>query len=98
MRRDSRLQADDTIAVFFDTFHDHRNGYVFRVNPLGTKYDATVKDETELNSQWDEKWEAAAQITERGWEAEMAIPWKAVPFPCWRPHLGDGLQARDPQA
>ena len=81
MRRDSRLQADDTIAVFFDTFHDHRNGYVFRVNPLGTKYDATVKDETELNSQWDEKWEAAAQITERGWEAEMAIPWKAVRFP-----------------
>ncbi len=81
LRRDSRLQADDTIAVFFDTFHDHRNGYVFRVNPLGTKYDATVKDETELNSQWDEKWEAAAQITERGWEAEMAIPWKAVRFP-----------------
>ena len=80
LRRDSRLATDDTIAVFFDTFHDHRNGFLFRLNPLGTKYDATVKDEREINSQWDEKWEAAARITERGWEAEMQIPWKVLRY------------------
>lgn len=80
LRRDSRLNTDDTIAVFFDTFHDHRNGFLFRVNPLGTKYDATVKDESDVNSQWDERWEAAARITERGWEAEMEIPWNVLRF------------------
>lgn len=80
LRRDSRLGADDTIAVLFDTYHDHRNGFLFRVNPLGTKYDATLKDERQLNAQWDEKWEAAARITERGWEAEMQIPWKVLRY------------------
>lgn len=80
LRRDSRLETDDTIAVIFDTFHDHRNGFLFRVNPLGTRYDATVKDERDINSQWDERWEAAARITERGWEAEMEIPWSALRF------------------
>ena len=81
LRRDSRLQTDDTIAVLFDTFHDHRNGFLFRVNPLGTKYDTTLKDESELNSSWDERWEAAAQITETGWQAEMVIPFKILRFP-----------------
>ncbi len=80
LRRDSRLETDDTVAVIFDTFHDHRNGFLFRVNPLGTRYDATVKDERDINSQWDERWGAAARITERGWEAELEIPWSALRF------------------
>jgi len=81
LRRDSRLETDDTIAVLFDTFHDHRNGFLFRVNPLGTKYDTTLKDESQLNSSWDETWEAAAQITDRGWQVEMMIPFKVLRFP-----------------
>jgi hypothetical protein len=81
LRRDSRLQNDDTIAVIFDTYHDHRNGFLFRVNPLGTKYDATVKDESEINSSWDERWEARAVITDEGWEAELVIPFKTLRFP-----------------
>lgn len=80
LRRDSRLATDDTIAVLFDTYHDHRNGFLFRVNPQGTKYDATLKDESAINAQWDEKWEAAAQITADGWQAEMQIPWKVLRF------------------
>ena len=79
--RDSRLETDDTIAVLFDTFHDHRNGFLFRVNPLGTKYDTTLKDESQLNSSWDERWEAAARITDTGWQAEMVIPFKILRFP-----------------
>jgi len=80
LRRDSRLETDDSIAVLFDTFHDHRNGFLFRVNPLGTKYDATLQGERNLNSQWDERWEAAASITPDGWEVEMLIPFRALRF------------------
>ena len=80
LRRDQRMNTDDTIAVILDTFHDHRNAFVFRVNPLGTKYDMTLQDESRINSQWDETWEAAAQITERGWEAEMAIPLRILRY------------------
>ncbi len=67
-------RSDDTVSVILDTFHDHRNAFVFTVNALGTRSDATVRNEREVNQDWDERWEAAAQITDRGWEAEMSIP------------------------
>jgi hypothetical protein len=80
LRRDSRLRTDDTIAVVLDTFHDLRNGFLFRVNPLGTKYDALLRNEREVNSDWNEKWEAATTISEIGWQAEFAIPWRALRY------------------
>ena len=80
LRRDSRLDTDDTIAVIFDTYHDRRNGYLFRVNALGTKHDAEVRNERQVNADWDERWEAAARISDQGWIAEFSIPFKVLRF------------------
>ena len=81
LRRDDDMEGDDIFEVIFDTFHDHRNGYRFRVNPLGTQRDVTINDEgRNRNPNWDEKWEAQTQITEEGWSAEIAIPFKAMRF------------------
>ncbi len=80
MRRDEFHSGDDWVAIYIDTFHDHRNTLGFEVNPLGAKFDYTIRDESQLNTAWDENWEAAASITERGWEAEMAIPFAALRF------------------
>ena len=66
--------SDDTVSVVLDTFNDGRSAFLFRVNPLGARYDATIRNESEVNSDWDEAWDAAAQITSRGWEAELVIP------------------------
>jgi len=74
LRRDSRLDTDDTMAVILDTFHDKRNGYLFRVNALGTQYDAEIRNERGVNSDWDERWEAATTRTDEGWFAEIRIP------------------------
>ena len=80
-------RSDDTVSVILDTFHDHRNAFVFTVNALGTRADATVRNEREVNHDWDERWEAAARITDKGWEAEMAIPWASLRYaqgdPIW---------------
>ena len=80
-------QFDDTVSVLLDTFHDHRNAFLFTVNALGTRSDATIRSERELNQDWDERWEAAAQITDSGWEAEMVIPWAILRYaggsPIW---------------
>ena len=70
----SSLRTDDTIAVLLDTFHDRRNSYMFRVNPLGTKYDAEIRNERQVNSDWDERWDAAVTVTAEGWFAEFRIP------------------------
>ena len=73
-------RSDDTIAVVLDTYLDGRNAFLFAVNALGTKFDATVRGESLVNTNWDERWDAAAQITERGWEAEIAIPWAILRY------------------
>ncbi len=73
-------ESDDTVAVILDTFSDQRNAFLFAVNALGTKFDATVRGESLVNANWDERWDSAAQITERGWEAEIAIPWSILRY------------------
>ncbi len=89
LRRDNVLENDDIFELILDTFHDRRNGYLFRINPLGTLFDATVTNEGQAfnesaderwDASWDEKWEAATHINEQGWSAEIAIPFKSVRF------------------
>ena len=81
-------RSDDTVSVILDTFHDHRNAFVFTVNALGTRSDATVTNEREVNQNWDERWEAAAQITENGWEVEMRIPLASLRYALGNPIWG----------
>ena len=82
-QRDGRMQNDDTIAILLDTFHDHRNFFLFQTNPLGTQHDAQDTDEgRDHNVGWDAVWEVAATIIpEVGWSAEFAIPFKSLRVP-----------------
>ncbi|MEY4636953.1 MAG: hypothetical protein RJA55_2751 [Acidobacteriota bacterium] len=81
LRRDNTLDSDDTFSVLLDTYHDHRNAFVFRVNPRGTRFDALVRNESRFYyADWDEQWTAAATLTETGWSVEMAIPFKILRF------------------
>ena len=80
--RDSELLNDDILSIVFDTFHDHRNGFLFRTNPLGAQYDALITDEgNSVNVTWDEQWDVVTQITPAGWIAEFAIPFKSLRVP-----------------
>ncbi|MCH8819551.1 MAG: carbohydrate binding family 9 domain-containing protein [Acidobacteria bacterium] len=81
LRRDDRFQNDDSFGIILDTFHDHRNAFLFRINPRGTQYDALVTDEgRDINSSWDEIWEVQARIDETGWSAEIRIPLSSIRF------------------
>ena len=81
LRRDNTLDSDDSFSVVFDTFHDHRNAFLFRVNPLGTRFDGLIRNESSyINPDWDEQWTTAAVMTESGWTAEMSIPFKIFRF------------------
>jgi len=89
LRRDNEFLNDDSIAIVLDTLHDHRSGYLFRTNPLGTQYDALITDEgrvTDVN--WNESWNAGATVDDSGWTAEIEIPFKTLrltgdPNPVW---------------
>lgn len=81
LRRDNTLESDDTFSVLLDTYHDHRNAFVFRVNPRGTRFDALVRNEARFYyADWDEQWTAAAVLTGTGWSVEIAIPFKILRF------------------
>jgi hypothetical protein len=81
LRRDNTLESDDTFSVLLDSYHDHRNGFVFRVNPRGTRFDALIRNESRFYyADWDEQWTAAATMTDEGWFVEMAIPFKILRF------------------
>ena len=38
-------ELDDYFEIIIDSAHDHRNAYVFQVNPLGTQRDALITEE-----------------------------------------------------
>ncbi len=81
LRRDDSFRNDDSFSIILDTFHDHRNASLFRVNPSGTQYDALITEEgREVNSDWDEKWEVETQVDEEGWSAEIKIPLQTIRF------------------
>lgn len=78
-RRDNPFIDDDRFEIVLDTFHDHRNGYHFAINPLGTQYDALTTDEgRDVNVEWDERWWSETRVTAEGWTAEIKIPFTTL--------------------
>lgn len=80
LRRDSDFDSDDRFAVILDTFHDHRNGFVFTVNPNGAMSDGIVRNEASPDGDWDEQWFAAVSVGQHGWSVELQIPFKVLRF------------------
>lgn len=39
------ISSDDYVQILLDTFHDHRNAFLFGVNPLGVQQDGTRSDD-----------------------------------------------------
>jgi hypothetical protein len=87
-RRDADLDDTDSIQILLDTFNDGQNAFVFGTNPFGIEYDGQVMAEgqtgqggrTGFNINWDADWTVRAQRTDRGWEAEFAIPLKTLRY------------------
>lgn len=79
-RDDEIWSKDDVIRIVFDTFHDHRRGYVFSINPLGTKQDSQI-DNNVWNPSWDEVSEVRTRLQDDGWSVEARIPFRILRFP-----------------
>lgn len=82
LRRDSRNieNQNANFSVILDTFYDHRNGFLFRTNPLGALWDAQVTDETNVNSDWNTVWYVKTSRFGEGWTLEMSLPFKSLRY------------------
>ncbi|MEJ2541068.1 MAG: DUF5916 domain-containing protein [Gemmatimonadota bacterium] len=83
-RRDMPLLDSDWFGVVIDSYHDHRTGFVFDVNPAGVQRDAVKSvtgsgGEADDNS-WDAVWEVATRVDADGWTAEYRIPFSQIRF------------------
>ncbi len=75
------FDSDDLISISLDPFNRNRQGYLFKVNPFGLRYEALITNlEDEVNEDWQAIWFAAASIDEQGWAVELAIPFKSLSF------------------
>ncbi len=80
MRRDASLTPDDRISILFDTFHDHRNAFLFSTNPNGARLDGIVENNLSFKGEWDGIWYAKSRLDAEGWTCEFAIPFKTLSF------------------
>ena len=90
MVRDGFLSGDDRFMWTLDPLFDQRSGYFFEINPAGAMGDAQLvpnQTGTTQNRAWDGIWLARVTRHDRGWTAEIRIPFQTVNFnpdaPAW---------------
>jgi hypothetical protein len=76
-----RLGNDDNVVLCLDTYGDAAWAYTFRVNPYGIQGDALWSPTVGEDGGYNLVWESAAQVTDSGYQVEMAIPFAALRFP-----------------
>ena len=75
-----KIFDDDFVDVIIDTYGDFQRGYEIVVNPYGIQGDLLMTSNNE-DASFDMVWDAAASISNDGWTAEIAVPFKSLRFP-----------------
>src|SRR6202165_3983491 len=90
-----KIASDDNVQILLGTFHDHRQAYVFGVNPLGVQMDGTIVEQGQiLTGAWtptisgrvapdlsqDFVFSSKGRLTDYGYEVEIRIPFKSLKY------------------
>ena len=78
-RRDELVECD-YITLALDPYHDKRSGYYFSLSAAGTLIDGVLYNDSWDDDSWDGVWEGKAKIDEKGWTAELKIPFSQMRF------------------
>lgn len=82
-----RIDGDDRVEIWLDTYHDRRRAYVFAVNPLGVQADGIYSEaggglrEDRLDTSPDFLFDSKGRRTPDGYVVELRIPLKSLKFP-----------------
>ena len=87
-RRDSSLSNSDSIQIVLDTFRDRQSAFLFGTSPAAQEYDGQIVNEGQggrggfnVNYNWDGAWVVRTQVSDVGWSAEFAIPFRTMSYP-----------------
>ncbi|MFL2706940.1 MAG: DUF5916 domain-containing protein [Gammaproteobacteria bacterium] len=73
--RDEERSISDKTGISIDFDGEGVSAYQFFVSSSGSIGDATIKNETERNWDWDADWKSATSIDKNVWYSEIFIPW-----------------------
>jgi hypothetical protein len=80
LARRENVQNDDYVAVLIDAFQDRRKGVLFEVNPAGVQSDAAWTENANPDFSYDQVWDSEGRVTDKGWMALIAIPFRSLRF------------------
>ncbi len=88
-RRDYSSFNNDGFFIQLDPQNLKRYCMSFQATPLGTQRDLQVFDDSFYDTDWDALWDVRTSVTDEGYFAEFAIPFKSLRYD--RPEPGDSL-------
>jgi hypothetical protein len=84
LSRDKYSQGD-VFGVVIDGFNDNQNATWFYTNPDGVRFDMAVSNDADfgggrsaINGSWNTFWDVETVRNEKGWFAEMRIPFSSI--------------------
>ncbi len=77
---DFNFWSDDNFQILISPFNDNKTGYLFVINPNGARADLQVYGGEDANRDWNGVWDAKATINDKGWFAEVFIPFNTLQF------------------
>lgn len=82
LQRDEGSWSNDWCLLSLDTFNDRENLLVFGTTPAGLRTDVVFANDAEgaPNFSWNTFWDAEVSRDERGWYAEIRVPFSSLRF------------------
>lgn len=83
VRRLTRRDQDDgdMVGIAFDSYFDQRTAFIFGVTAGGIKFDMIMTNNgASEDKSWDPNWWVRTSIDDKGWVAEMRIPFSQLRF------------------
>lgn len=81
LRNRDEIFSDDWVGVILDPYGDAAQAYEIFANPLGIQGDLLMASGSGEDVGFDLVYESEGQITENGYQVEMAIPFSSLRFP-----------------
>jgi hypothetical protein len=89
-----RIDNDDRVTIYVDTFNDRRRAFFFVVNPLGVQGDGVRTEGASsagntfggnIDKSPDYQFDSRGRDTDSGYVVEVRIPFKSLRFPATSP-------------
>lgn len=98
IRHGQGLGSDDRLVIILDPFNTQRTGYRFETNLNAVRHDALYTSVNSFQLEWNTIWATATSTYDKGWIAEVEIPFKSLPFDpsidTWGFNFGRGIRRR----